>query len=159
DRVVLPARVVREARQSEGRAHCRRTEAEPDPSALASVDLPRISGLLVRRRRDHSRHRHRSIRAVREELRRGALGVGTAIEVRNVTKHFRLYHEHYASLKERMIHFGRIPYEDFVALADVNMSVEEGTTVGILGHNGSGKSTLLKCIAGILQPNEGEIVT
>ena len=82
-----------------------------------------------------------------------------AIEIRHVSKHFRLYHEHYSSLKERMIHFGRIPFEDFVALNDIELSIEEGTTVGILGHNGSGKSTLLKCVAGILQPNEGEIVT
>jgi ABC-type polysaccharide/polyol phosphate transport system ATPase subunit len=85
--------------------------------------------------------------------------VAAAIEIRHVSKHFRLYHEHYASLKERMIHFGRIPYEDFVALDDIDVDVEEGSTVGILGHNGSGKSTLLKCIAGILQPNDGEIVT
>ncbi len=80
-----------------------------------------------------------------------------AIEIRHVSKHFRLYHEHYSSLKEKMIHFGRVPYEDFVALADIDIDIEQGTTVGILGHNGSGKSTLLKCVAGILQPNEGEI--
>jgi len=80
-----------------------------------------------------------------------------AIEVRHVSKRFRLYHEHYSSLKERMIHLGRIPYEDFVALDDIDIAIEEGTTVGILGHNGSGKSTLLKCVAGILQPNDGEI--
>ena len=54
-----------------------------------------------------------------------------------------------------MIHFGRIPFEDFVALDDIDLDVEAGTTVGILGHNGSGKSTLLKCVAGILQPNRG----
>ena len=85
--------------------------------------------------------------------------MAAAIEIRHVSKHFRLYHEHYSSLKERMIHFGRIPFEDFVALNDIDIDIEEGTTVGILGHNGSGKSTLLKCVAGILQPNEGEIVT
>ena len=71
-----------------------------------------------------------------------------AIEIRHVSKHFRLYHEHYSSLKERMIHFGRIPFEDFSALDDIDVDIEEGTTVGILGHNGSGKSTLLKCVAG-----------
>src|SRR5690242_20141676 len=82
-----------------------------------------------------------------------------AIEIRHVTKRFRLYHEHYSSLKEKMIHFGRVPFENFVALDDIDIDIEAGTTVGILGHNGSGKSTLLKCVAGILQPNEGEIVT
>jgi ABC-2 type transport system ATP-binding protein len=85
--------------------------------------------------------------------------MAAAIEIRHVSKFFRLYHEHYSSLKERMIHFGRIPFEDFVALDDIDIDIEAGTTVGILGHNGSGKSTLLKCVAGILQPNQGEIVT
>ena len=37
------------------------------------------------------------------------------------------------------------------------MRVEQGETVGILGHNGSGKSTLLKCIAGILKPTTGTV--
>lgn len=82
-----------------------------------------------------------------------------SIEVRNVSKRFRLYHERYHSLKERMIHFGRVPYEDFWAVRDVEFEVEQGATVGLLGHNGSGKSTLLKCVAGILQPTHGEIVT
>jgi ABC-2 type transport system ATP-binding protein len=85
--------------------------------------------------------------------------VSAAIEVRDVSKRFRLYHERYSSLKERAMHFGRIPFEDFWAARDISFEVAEGTTVGILGHNGSGKSTLLKCIAGILQPTSGEIVT
>jgi ABC-type polysaccharide/polyol phosphate transport system ATPase subunit len=85
--------------------------------------------------------------------------MAAAIEIRGISKHFRLYHEHYSSLKERMIHFGRIPFEEFWALTDIEFDVEEGTTVGLLGHNGSGKSTLLKCVAGILQPTQGEIVT
>src|SRR4051795_7899169 len=80
-----------------------------------------------------------------------------AIEIRHVSKHFRLYHEHYSSLKEKMIHFGRIPFEDFVALHDIDIEIEQGETVGILGHNGSGKSTLLKCIAGILTPTSGQV--
>lgn len=82
-----------------------------------------------------------------------------AIEVNDVSKHFRLYHEKYTSLKERLIHFGHIPFEEFWALRDINMTIEEGETVGLLGHNGSGKSTLLKCLAGILQPTSGEIRT
>jgi ABC-2 type transport system ATP-binding protein len=85
--------------------------------------------------------------------------MAAAIEVRSISKQFKLYHEHYTSLKERVIHFGRIPSEPFMALHDIDFDVEAGSTVGILGHNGCGKSTLLKCVAGILQPTRGEIVT
>jgi ABC-2 type transport system ATP-binding protein len=80
-----------------------------------------------------------------------------AIEICEVSKRFRLYHEKYTSLKERAIHMGRIPHEDFWALSDINIEIAEGETLGLLGHNGSGKSTLLKCIAGILQPTTGFI--
>ena len=85
--------------------------------------------------------------------------MSTAVEIRNVSKRFRLYHEQLTSLKERILHGWRVPYEDFWALKDVGFEVEEGHTFGLLGHNGSGKSTLLKCIAGIIQPTTGEIVT
>ena len=85
--------------------------------------------------------------------------MAAAIEVRSISKQFKLYHEHYSSLKEKVIHYGRIPYEPFMALQDVDFDVEAGSTVGLLGHNGCGKSTLLKCVAGILQPTRGEIVT
>jgi ABC-2 type transport system ATP-binding protein len=85
--------------------------------------------------------------------------MAAAIEVRSISKQFKLYHEHYTSLKERVVNYGRIPFEPFMALEDVDFDVEAGSTVGILGHNGCGKSTLLKCVAGILQPTRGEIVT
>src|SRR5271157_1121720 len=81
-----------------------------------------------------------------------------AVDVQDVSKRFRLYHERYNSLKERLIHAGRTPYEDLWALRDVSFDVKEGETVGILGRNGSGKSTLLKCICGVLQPTTGEVV-
>jgi ABC-2 type transport system ATP-binding protein len=81
-----------------------------------------------------------------------------AVDVVDVSKRFRLYHEKYYSLKERVLHLGNNSYEDFWALKDVAFEVEEGQTVGILGRNGSGKSTLLKCMSGILQPTKGKIV-
>ena len=40
--------------------------------------------------------------------------MAAAIEVRSISKQFKLYHEHYTSLKERVIHYGRIPYEPFL---------------------------------------------
>jgi ABC-2 type transport system ATP-binding protein len=85
--------------------------------------------------------------------------MSSAISVRDVSKRFKLAHERYDSLKERLIHLGRVPQEEFWALEHIDLEVPEGTTIGLLGHNGSGKSTLLKCIAGILRPTSGEIVT
>ena len=85
--------------------------------------------------------------------------MGNAMEVVGVSKRFRLFHEKYQSLKERAIHFGRVPYEDFWALRDIDLTVAQGETIGLIGRNGSGKSTLLKCLAGILQPTEGTIRT
>ena len=61
-------------------------------------------------------------------------------------------------MKEKLIHIGRVPYEDLWALRDVSFEVKEGETVGILGRNGSGKSTALKCICGVLQPTTGQVV-
>jgi ABC-2 type transport system ATP-binding protein len=83
--------------------------------------------------------------------------VGTAIEVRDISKQFRLYNEKHTSLKERVIHGGKMPFTPFWALKDVNVDINEGETFGILGRNGCGKSTLLKCVAGILKPTSGEI--
>lgn len=42
-------------------------------------------------------------------------------------------------------------------LKDLNLSIEEGEYVTLLGHNGSGKSTLAKLIIGLLEKNSGEI--
>jgi ABC-2 type transport system ATP-binding protein len=81
-----------------------------------------------------------------------------AVEVQQVSKHFRLYHERHSSVKDRLIHPGRSTYSDLTALHDVDFTVGAGETVGIIGRNGSGKSTLLKCICGVLQPTTGQVL-
>lgn len=43
------------------------------------------------------------------------------------------------------------------ALSDVSFDVMSGETVGILGRNGSGKTTLLKVLAGIIEPDRGQV--
>ncbi len=83
--------------------------------------------------------------------------MGYAIEIGDVSKRFRLRHD--KSLKERVLGAGRNRDEVFWALRDIDLRIDQGSTVGLLGHNGSGKSTLLKCIAGILRPNQGTITT
>ncbi|MBD3263492.1 MAG: ATP-binding cassette domain-containing protein [Candidatus Omnitrophica bacterium] len=48
-------------------------------------------------------------------------------------------------------------WENYWALKDINLSVQERESFGIFGANGAGKSTLLKVIAGILRPDRGRI--
>src|SRR5262245_12301462 len=42
-------------------------------------------------------------------------------------------------------------------LSDVNLSIEEGEFVAIVGFSGSGKTTLISTIAGLIKPDRGEI--
>lgn len=79
------------------------------------------------------------------------------IEVKDVSKKFKIHHERHQSLKERLLHPRSGTTEVFDALKDINFTVASGETLGIVGHNGSGKSTLLKCICGVLKPTTGEI--
>jgi ABC-type polysaccharide/polyol phosphate transport system ATPase subunit len=81
-----------------------------------------------------------------------------AVEVQQVSKTFRLFHERHASLKDRVVHPGRSTYTNLVALDDIDFTVGAGETIGIIGRNGSGKSTLLKCICGVLQPTSGRVL-
>lgn len=82
-----------------------------------------------------------------------------AVEIKNVSKMYKLYHENVKSLKEKILFFGRRGFEEFWALEDINIDVEQGETLGIIGANGSGKTTLLKCITKILYPTRGRIIT
>ena len=79
------------------------------------------------------------------------------LEVDHLTKTFRIHRERANSLKQRIAAKGRNRFDEFVALEDVTFNVSEGEVFGVIGHNGSGKSTLLKCMAGILQPNQGSV--
>ncbi|GAB2685777.1 ABC transporter ATP-binding protein [Thalassiella azotivora] len=80
-----------------------------------------------------------------------------AIDVRDVSKRFRLYKERNQSLKAALMRGGRAKYDEFWALRDVSFQVPVGSTFGLIGENGSGKSTLLKCLARILTPDHGSV--
>ena len=49
-------------------------------------------------------------------------------------------------------------YEYKAALSEVDLNIERGRIVGLLGPNGSGKTTMIKLINGLLSPTSGEIL-
>lgn len=85
----------------------------------------------------------------------------TAIEVRGINKEFVLRHTR--SIKEAFVWLikgrkGELS-EKFHALKGVDLIVNQGETVALLGFNGSGKSTLLKHISGVMIPDSGTVRT
>jgi simple sugar transport system ATP-binding protein len=63
-------------------------------------------------------------------------------------------------MAERLIELRDIKksYGNVYALGGVNLSVDKGEVVGLLGDNGAGKSTLIKILAGAVRPTSGEIL-
>lgn len=81
------------------------------------------------------------------------------IQLENVSKKFRLF----PNKKSRMLYAlnprGRQRGQDFYAIKNINLTVNQGEILGIIGRNGSGKSTLLKIISGILTPTDGTVTS
>lgn len=80
-----------------------------------------------------------------------------AIEVKNVVKTYKLYDKPQDRLKEALGLGRKKVYKLHYALNGINMNINSGETVGIIGTNGSGKSTILKIITGVLNPTSGEV--
>lgn len=87
------------------------------------------------------------------------------LEVQNISKKFRIYHENlpYESLRSKLanpIHFFKHKQaEEFWALKNVSFNVDPGESIGIIGKNGAGKSTLLKVLSKITPPSQGKIIS
>lgn len=81
----------------------------------------------------------------------------TIVSVDGVSKRFIVNSQ--KSFKERVLNAraGKKHKQDFWALRDIDLKIETGSTVGLVGHNGSGKSTLLKIIGGIIGPTTGTV--
>lgn len=82
-----------------------------------------------------------------------------AIMVEGVTKKFKVYYDKPMTLKERIVFWKKSNVEFHTVLEDVNLKIEKGETVALIGTNGSGKSTLLKLMTKIIYPNQGTIQT
>jgi energy-coupling factor transport system ATP-binding protein len=53
--------------------------------------------------------------------------------------------------------YGKDGPDAVTALSDIDLELEEGQLVALIGHNGSGKSTLVKLLTAVLLPTEGEV--
>ena len=80
----------------------------------------------------------------------------TIIKLENLSMCFNLNSEKVYSLKEYIIKFLKkdLNFEKMWALKNINLELEEGDILGIVGYNGAGKSTLLKVISGIIRQTE-----
>lgn len=96
-----------------------------------------------------------------------------AIEIKGLSKAYMIGHEREAmagtmTFRDSLVNIARKPYELFTghqlkkekfwALKDVNLEIQQGDVVGIIGRNGSGKSTLLKVLSRIVEPTKGEVI-
>lgn len=82
-----------------------------------------------------------------------------AIEVKDVYKTFDVYLDKANSLKEKMLFWKRNRKEVREVLKGINLNINKGEAVALIGVNGSGKSTLLKLMTKIIYPNQGKIIT
>lgn len=91
-----------------------------------------------------------------------------AIKIRHVSKRYRIggLHPGYMTFREMLGGMLTSPFrkrstgdgrQTIWALSDVNLQIERGELVGIIGHNGAGKSTLLKILSRVTKPTTGEV--
>ena len=86
----------------------------------------------------------------------------TVVDAQSVSKQFLLRHNATVELKVRFLSLlhskHRQSIEEFWALKNVSLRVQQGEAIGLVGRNGSGKSTLLKLIAAIHRPTTGRML-
>lgn len=98
------------------------------------------------------------------------------IKIEGLGKKYVIGHEknaQYETLRDSLAHLARgarqrvrhplspnpesIELEEFWALRDINLTIEAGDRVGVIGSNGAGKSTLLKILSRITEPSAGRV--
>jgi ABC-type polysaccharide/polyol phosphate transport system ATPase subunit len=89
------------------------------------------------------------------------------IHLDGVCVEFPVYNAHGRSLKRALVHMttgGHLGLDrnDRVvvrALEDINLQIEHGDRLALIGHNGAGKTTMLRVLAGVYEPTRGQITS
>ena len=88
------------------------------------------------------------------------------IRLENVTVDYPLFDPDALNFKSQLVRWARRERVDgvgrdsksFRALDNINLTIDEGQRVGLIGLNGAGKSTLLRVLSGIFEPTTGSVV-
>lgn len=83
------------------------------------------------------------------------------IEFQNVTKSYPLYHHIGSGIKELIFNPRRalslLTGRSYLAIENINFTVNKGESVALIGRNGAGKSTSLGLVAGVMKPSSGQV--
>ncbi len=93
---------------------------------------------------------------------RSTVGTEALVELRDVSLRFLSYYDKQYSLKRAAIDLmlrraSPAPTSEFWALKGVDLTINKGERLGIVGSNGAGKSTLLRLLARIYPPTSGRV--
>jgi lipopolysaccharide transport system ATP-binding protein len=94
--------------------------------------------------------------------------MNAAIKIKHISKRYRIggLHPGYMTFREVLGGLVSAPFRKLKgsngkqtvwALDDIDLEIEQGELVGIIGHNGAGKSTLLKILSRVTKPTTGEV--
>src|SRR4051812_39787439 len=113
--------------------------------------MPRSSAMKTSSSSDSSRARQGG---------RAAPGLDPLVELRGASLRFVSYFDKQYSMKRAVLDLllrreGPVPSSEFWALRDVDLRIDKGERVGIVGANGAGKSTLLRLLSRIYTPTTG----
>lgn len=88
------------------------------------------------------------------------------LKVENLRIFFELEHFHHRGMRDVFVSAVTHPVEYFMkqnellyVVDNVSLEITRGMRLGIVGTNGSGKTTLCRAIAGMIQPQEGRVIT